>query len=478
MNQGITRKLILYFLLVILSFAIIIGIVFGFNVRKQTRESIEVNLLSQSTLIADLIEEDRSFDIDQNVIEYYLSSIDVNDLQVWVVSVDGQITTITDNHMGMGMSMMRDYYSLNKTTQALLTKVLQGEQLVSDRVKGVFKVDTVTVGTPIKISDKIVGALFISASLSSIDALSMITIRTMLITLAFGLLIAIALGYFLSLNFVKPLMKANQAVNTLALGKYDIHIDDSRDDEIGLLSRNINSLAKRLDDASRQSENLEKMRQNFIADITHELRTPVTIIRGLAEGIKDHVYDISESPMISTQIIHETVGMQRLIQDLLDLSKLEDPDFKLDMRPLELHEVLSDVSRSAKALLDAKKQSLVVELEEGEWNIIGDHQRLKQMFIAVIDNASKFSQNHTDIVLSAKQVVNTVIISVIDTGSGMSELQQKELFKRYKKDSQNNPNGNGLGLLIVSRIAHSHKIELSVNSEENKGTEIVFKVNI
>jgi signal transduction histidine kinase len=461
--------------MVIVSFAIVIGLVFGFNVRKQTRESIEVNLLSQSNLIANEIAENRSFDIDESVVEYYLSSIDVEDLQVWVVNTEGDINTITETRMGMGM--MRNYNSLSKNTQELLSQVLNGEQLISDRIKGVFNMDTVTVGTPIHINSQIVGALFISASISSIDALSTASIRTMMVALFIGILIAIALGYLLSMNFIKPLMKANNAINTLASGHYNIEIDESRKDEFGLLSKNINSLAKRLDAASRQSESLEKMRQNFIADITHELRTPVTIIRGLAEGIKDNVYDISESPKISNQIIHETVGMQRLIQDLLDLSKLEDPDFKLDMRELELHEVLSDVSRSAKALLESKKQALSLNIEEGQWNIIGDHQRLKQMFIAVIDNASKFSQPNTSIELNAKKVDEKIIVSIKDSGVGISEVQQKELFKRYKKDSQNNPNGNGLGLLIVSRIAYNHKIDISVNSEENKGTEILFSIN-
>ena len=476
MNQGITRKLILYFILVILSFAIIIGIVFGFNVRKQTRESIEVSLLSQSTLIANVIAENRTFDIEESVVQYYLSSIDVKDLQVWIVSQNGDINTITETRMGMGM--MRNYNNLSKGTQELLSQVLKGEQLISDRIKGVFQEENVTVGTPIQINNKIVGALFISASLSSIDALSTASIRTMMVALIIGIFIAIVLGYLLSMNFIKPLMKANAAINTLASGQYNIEIDESRKDEFGLLSKNINSLAKRLDDASRQSENLEKMRQNFIADITHELRTPVTVIRGLAEGIKDKVYDINDSPVISQQIIHETVGMQRLIQDLLDLSKLEDPDFKLDMRNCELHEVLSDVSRSAHAILKSKKQELVSDIEEGMWNIVGDHQRLKQMFLAVIENASKFSEVNSSIHLSAKQIDNTVRISIRDEGIGMSELKQKELFQRYKKDSQNNPNGNGLGLLIVSRIANNHHIDLHVMSEENKGTKITFTIKL
>ena len=112
------------------------------------------------------------------------------------------------------------------------------------------------------------------------------------------------------------------------------------------------------------------------------------------------------------------------------------------------------------------------------WNIVGDHQRLKQMFLAVIENASKFSEVNNSIHLSAKQIDNTVRISIRDEGIGMSELKQKELFQRYKKDSQNNPNGNGLGLLIVSRIANNHHIDLHVMSEENKGTEITFTIKL
>ena len=218
------------------------------------------------------------------------------------------------------------------------------------------------------------------------------------------------------------------------------------------------------------------MRQNFIADITHELRTPVTIIRGLAEGVKDQVYPIEDSPKISAQIIQETLGMQRLIQDLLDLSKLEDPDFKLDKQVIELHDVLDDVVRSASALLAQKQQTLDVQIESGSWPFNGDAQRLKQMFIATLDNASKFSSEKSSITLMARQETEMIVIEVVDHGIGMDDLKQKELFQRYKKDSQNNPNGNGLGLLIVSKIAANHHIRLEVESQVDVGTTIRFKI--
>lgn len=474
MKQGITRKLILYFILVIIVFAFIIGGLFGISVRRATRTEIEQLLLNQSTKIADAIENNDKLSIDRAELNSLLSRINVDDLQVWIVSPEGAITTITETRMGM--NMMRDYFALSKGTQELLGQVLAGEQLVSDRIRGVFNTETVTVGTPIEVNGQVIAALFISASVTSINALTSSTIRILVLSLGIGIIFAILLGYFLSLKFVKPLNRANEAINSLALGDYEVFLNVKQKDEIGQLSNNINSLAKRLDDASKQSANLEKMRQNFIADITHELRTPVTIIRGLAEGVKDQIYPIEDSPKISAQIIHETLGMQRLIQDLLDLSKLEDPDFKLDKHVIELHDVLDDVVRSARALLEQKQQTLQVQIEAGTWTFSGDAQRLKQMFIATLDNASKFSPEKSTVELLARQEGEMVIIEVVDHGIGMNELKQKELFQRYKKDSQNNPNGNGLGLLIVSKIAANHHIRLEVESQLDIGTTIRFKI--
>ena len=474
MKQGITRKLILYFVLVIIVFAFIIGGLFGISVRRATRSEVEQLLLNQSTKIADAIETNDKLTIDRVELSNLLSRVNLEDLQVWIVSPEGAITTITETRMGM--NMMNDYFALSKGTQELLGQVLSGEQLVSDRIRGVFNTETVTVGTPIEVNDQVIAALFISASVTSINALTESTIRILLLSLGIGIILAILLGYFLSLKFVKPLNRANEAVNTLAMGNYEVFLDVKQKDEIGHLSTNINSLAKRLDAASKQSANLEKMRQNFIADITHELRTPVTIIRGLAEGVKDQVYPIEDSPKISAQIIQETLGMQRLIQDLLDLSKLEDPDFKLDKQVIELHDVLDDVVRSASALLAQKQQTLDVQIESGSWPFNGDAQRLKQMFIATLDNASKFSSEKSSITLMARQETEMIVIEVVDQGIGMNELKQKELFQRYKKDSQNNPDGNGLGLLIVSKIAANHHIRLEVDSKLDVGTTIRFRI--
>ena len=120
MKHGITRKLILYFILVIIFFAFVIGGLFGISVRRATRSEVEQLLLNQSTKIADAIETNDKLSIDRSELNNLLSRINLEDLQVWIVSPEGMITTITETHMGM--NMMRDYFALSKGTQELLVK--------------------------------------------------------------------------------------------------------------------------------------------------------------------------------------------------------------------------------------------------------------------------------------------------------------------------------------------------------------------
>lgn len=342
--------------------------------------------------------------------------------------------------------------------------------MTSENVRGVFNTDTLTIGSPITDNGTVIGALFVSASLNAISSLGFNGVRLMLIATLIGILFASILGYLLSKRFIKPLQTANEAIDTLASGNYNVALQKTTNDEIGTLSDNITILSKRLHKAKTQSDNLEKMRQNFISDITHELRTPVTVIRGLAEGIKDGLYDGKD---VSDQIITETMAMQRLIKDLLELSKLEDPDFTVDKQTIELHDLLHDVCRSAKPLIEPKKLSITCDLEEGTWTLNADHQRLRQMLMIVLDNAVKFSPANASIQISAKQAQGKVTLSITDHGEGMSEAQLKTLFVRYHTTE-----GNGIGLALCKKIADRHDIKIDVQSTPKLGTIFTFNIPI
>jgi len=468
MRSGITRKLVTYFILVIIAFALIIGIIFSVAYQRQTKTSIKASLTHESEMIVNLIETKGTLNLTQAEVENLLASMSLEDVQVWVVDPAGKITRLTPSKMGMGM--MRDITNLANTTKAYITKVLDGQRISSENVRGVFNTDTLTIGSPITDNGTIIGGLFVSASLNAISSVGNNGVRLMLFATLIGILFASLLGYLLSKRFIQPLQTANQAIDTLASGNYNVSLASVSDDEIGQLSTNITILSKRLNKAKTQSDNLEKMRQNFISDITHELRTPVTVIRGLAEGVKDGLYDGKE---VSTQIITETQAMQRLIKDLLELSKLEDPDFTIEKHPIELHDLLADVCRSAKPLIEPKKLTLECAIEEGLWKIEADHQRLRQMLMIVLDNAVKFSPIGATIQVKAKQEKDKVILSITDHGEGMSEAQLKTLFVRYHTTE-----GNGIGLALCKKIADRHDIKIDVQSIPHSQTVFMFMIPI
>jgi signal transduction histidine kinase len=469
MSSGITRKLVTYFILVILSFAIIIGVVFSVSYQSQTKSTIEASLIHESEMIVDLIETKGTMYLTEAEVTGLLASLSLEDVQVWVVSDLGVITKLTSTSMGMGM--MRDYSKLATNTKTYIDQVLAGQQITSDSIRGVFNQDTLTIGSPIMNGSVVIGGLFVSASQNAISSIGYDGVKLMIIATLIGLMIASLMGYFLSRHFIKPVQAANQAIDTLASGNYDLTLKKSSNDELGQLTDNLNILSLRLSKAKTQSDNLEKMRQNFISDITHELRTPVTIIRGLAEGVKDGLYE--DTTIISEQIITETVGMQRLIKDLLELSKLEDPDFTFEKQSIELHDLLSDTCRSTQPLLEPKALKLSCETQEGLWRIEADHQRLRQMLMIVLDNAVKFSPQGSLISLKAIQEKDKVFLSIIDQGEGMSEDQLKTLFVRYHTTE-----GNGIGLALCKKIADRHNIKIEVKSALHTGTSFTFIIPI
>ncbi|MEI7667955.1 MAG: HAMP domain-containing sensor histidine kinase [Erysipelotrichaceae bacterium] len=471
MKSGITRKLILYFSLVIVVFAIIISLTFSLVYSNNNKTNLKGDLLHQAQMIVDVIETNGNLTISDSQLNEVLQMPDLKDIQVWLVSKSGTIFRLTENQMGMGM--MKNMFNLTASTRELLQKVLDGQQLSTDRVRGLFNTDTLTIGTPIYEGTNVIGALFISTSNSSVNQISRQGLNIFWISTLFGLIFASILGYYLSLHFVKPLNKANSAINTLAGGDYTVNLSSSSKDELGLLSSNINTLAQRLESAKESSDNLEKMRQNFISDITHELRTPVTVIRGLAEGIQDDIGNPKDS---AHQIIEESESMKRLILDLLELSKLQDPDFIIEKRVIELHDLLSDISRSVQPLLLKKNMRLISSITEDQMNVSADYQRLRQLIFIIVDNAIKFSIDNSEITLNASIIKNKIELKISDSGIGMSDNQKKELFNRYSKDLSHSKEGSGLGLTIAHKIALRHNIEIKVDSTLDLGTSFILSI--
>lgn len=469
----IRTKFILYFSSLMVVFTLIIGAIFSLTYSSQNQTAVTNKLVEESNFLVAQLNTGSSISIDSMVLENCLSRINIEDVRIFYIGVDGEIVYLTSHNVA-GMGMMRSASRLSEQTQTVLVDVFAGKQITSEDVSGFFNSDAITVGTPVMVANNVVGGLFVSATTQSISALANAGFDILMSSLAIGLVIAVALGVLLSRIFTKPLEEATQSIQRLAEGHYNLMPVSKRKDEVGVLQSNLVNLSDELKSARDAQTNLEKMRQNFIADITHELRTPVTVIRGLTEGLQDGVYTQKD---VIPQILNESKDMQRLINDLLELSKLEDPDFKVEQVRFEYHDLVTDVVRSAQELVKKKNQKLLVTQDEKTRFGEGDAQRLKQMLLAIIHNATKFSPENSIITLSMGKRKDKVVIAISDEGKGMSSVQVKELFVRYKKETENNPDGNGLGLLIVEKIAQKHGIQIEVDSKLNEGTIFRFVMN-
>lgn len=289
-----------------------------------------------------------------------------------------------------------------------------------------------------------------------------------------ALFVSIGASMLLSLHFTKPIKRIEASAKKLADGDYSVKTEISQTDEIGALARTIDILAKKLDEASKESQRLDKLRRDFISNISHELRTPVTVIRGSLEAICDGVVtDSVQKDDYHKQMLSESIYLQRLVNDLLDLSKLQNADFKMETELLNLQNVVEDAVHSIRHIANKKDIAVIFNSNVTEFPLNGDYGRLRQMFIIVLDNAVKFSKPNNSVKVDMSSDEKQCVVSITNNGNGISEDDILHIFDRfYKINSEENKTGTGLGLAIAKEIADKHNIKISVSSKINEETRI------
>lgn len=231
-------------------------------------------------------------------------------------------------------------------------------------------------------------------------------------------------------------------------------------------------LAQRLEEARRRDEQHRLAQQRLFSGISHELKTPVTVIRGSLEALRDGVVSGEAVSAYYAQMIGETRWLQHLIRDLLELSRLQSDDFALDLAPVDLSELLSDVAMSARALCTQKGLTFACEEPSAHPQVMGDYSRLRQMLMIAVDNAVKFTPPGRGVRLWLDEAQRSV--SVADEGPGIPAAEVPLIFERFHHTRDPSHEGAGLGLAIAAEIARRHGVTISVASEEGRGTVFTF----
>ncbi|MEH7122768.1 ATP-binding protein [Bacillus sp. JJ1532] len=226
---------------------------------------------------------------------------------------------------------------------------------------------------------------------------------------------------------------------------------------------------------------LEQVRKDFVANVSHELKTPITSIKGFSETLLDGAMEDKQSLEAFLKIIlQESDRLQSLVHDLLDLSKIEQQNFNLSIQSYNIADTLEEVI----AILDQKAAereiSLMIEKENDPILIEGDADRLKQIFLNLINNAVTYTPNGGSVSISLKESQSKVFIKVADTGIGISKEEIPRIFERFyrvDKARSRNSGGTGLGLAIVKHLVEAHKGNVSVESKIGEGTTFFIELN-
>ena len=320
---------------------------------------------------------------------------------------------------------------------------------------------------------RVLGVVLLETTLRERGFTQVADTRILIYSLYIAFALAVVLAVWLSLGFTRPISAVEKVAHSLTEGHYDARTRISQKDEIGSLAQSMDILAQRLEESRKLDEAMRLQQQQLFSNISHELRTPVTVMRGSLEALRDGV--VTKPEEVNTyynQMIRETQWLQRLIRDLLELSRLQNAEYSLDESTFPLCDLLGDVAMSARALSENKGVAFHCEEPSADYPIRGDYTRLRQMLLAVADNAVKFTPPGRAVRIWLDP--HSPCIHIADEGVGISPEELPRIFERFHTTGDPLHKGTGLGLAIVKEIARRHRVELQVESLLDKGTTFVF----
>lgn len=310
-------------------------------------------------------------------------------------------------------------------------------------------------------------ALFIMIEAGALEKMFINTLRTVLfIVLFIGSLLILVAARFI----VKPLLLLTNATKHMAKGNFDIQLRTTRKDEIGQLTASFNEMAIEL-------SKLDRMRQEFVTNVSHEIQTPLTSISGFTKALKrKHISEESRLHYL-TIIEEESERLSRLSQNLLQLSHLQYEDHHLNLSSFRLDEQLRKVVIALETQWSTKEIGLELQLEE--MVVQADEDQLNQVWINLLSNSIKFTPDNGTIHIKAVINGHLAIVSIADNGIGVPEEERLDIFKPFHKADKSRDGsikGNGLGLSIVKQIIDIHHGDIKVSEQSGGGT--IFTVQL
>ncbi len=323
--------------------------------------------------------------------------------------------------------------------------------------------------------DEVLGIVRVAVPLSEVQLELRQLYRVAVLGTIAAVCIAAVVAYVMARGISRPIRQMQEVAGAIAGGRFDKKAIVKGQDELAELARSLNAMSDELEQKIERLRYLDKVRTDFVANVSHELKTPLTSIRGFVETLEDGAINDKGNAVRFLAIIKKhTQRLGNIIDDLLRLSELESGG-RIRMAELDLKGLLDEVMMGFGHALAAKKQILTVTAA-GDFTIIGDRDKLEQVFVNLIDNATKYTEEGGRIKVQLADKDDSVIVTIEDNGIGIPKEDMERVFERfYRVDKAHSRElgGTGLGLSIARHIVLAHKGDICIDSELGKGTKVL-----
>jgi len=322
-----------------------------------------------------------------------------------------------------------------------------------------------------------VGVVRFAVPLSKVQLERRLIYRTILFGSIASIVVSLTVAYFVSRGITSPISRMQQAAQRIAKGDFSCRVKVSSRDELGQLAKSLNTMADELQQKIENLSRMDQVRTDFVANVSHELKTPLTLIKGYIETLGGKVLEDADKAHRFVSIIKKHVDrLGNIIDDLLKLSELETSHDCISKAQCDLRVVIDEVTLGFERAVDQKKQTLSVSAEGNDFKINADPDKIEQVFVNLVDNAVKYTPEGGEIDVALTDCGDTVGIVVRDDGTGIAAEHIDRVFERFyrvDKARSREVGGTGLGLGIAKHTVLAHKGTIQIESGPGKGTRVL-----
>lgn len=343
-------------------------------------------------------------------------------------------------------------------------ELFDGEEYFTDLLSDYTGIRTLSIKKPLVDHGDIYGTLLLNCDMSDVySSLSELYFDIFLAALG-AVLITVAITYIITKRITKPVSHMTEVVNALSHGNYDARVKVQQDDELGSLGRSFNYMADRV-------AGLDQARREFVANVSHELRSPLTSMRGFLEAMEEGVIPPEEHGKYFEVVLDENRRMADIVNDLLDIARIESGQYSLNRSVFDVGELITRSILTFESRIENAGIKLDIDLPSSPLYVNADKNRIDQVLHNLVDNAIKFSdESGGRIGVCAVPDRQKVMISISNNGPDIPPEDISRLFDRFykaeKAHTYTGTSGTGLGLSIVKLILDQHDEDISVSSKD------------